>query len=1056
MGLYLFQFIALSIALGQPLAAIANTSPILRAVRNPECSEAYRQMVLRHGPLTARRSSEGIPAGASSDRPSYLAIDPIHNRRTLPNNSFTPEASRRIEQFLAQLGASIRDLRRTDASVSPPSSGLTAQSQIYQPMRDSTILTPNRVLGGMLLTAAGLAPRLDSGPDRHPPQVMQQIHHAMRGLYRRETDTPFQWGNFFLFSEALEPPPLAPSLLTRAASVYEQQLTDARRLAQQNIPSLQRIDRLRESVFSTVRNYCATNARMLDFFRGGCGNCEANTKLFISLLQDANFPLPPGYRLGVQYFSDHVQPVLYAEGPPRRVLDLMSGRIKTDVEGPIYDPRVLLQDYLARKNMNQLDFWSSRLMLVAEDPEIPRDGPNGSLSRQRFPTPNTNTNLRFGNKPASRAYSNRPVPMFALIDFQPMDTQDNRSRIDRGNSRDDGVDGERTIFDPPVIQGEMSRQVPPGSRTASNEDIERYNLGDSAPFRIMQECRENSSAPLTNPQPGGIIGGVFVGPTFVAGPGGIPTPQNGRNADGAKPRENCLAHEMDTRVVFLRAGDQQTYDSAPAAHRLNFLRQLLRTSATSLGERADIISYLRNLRENGPTGFLRLDNAALLRAQASNREIDYFQRMEKSLRSNSSLFPQRPQDARAEEARPETFLQKELREIRDTTEWQANLDNATILRQIDDQSQRRHLPLLDLIFSGPMAANRYAGIIQETISYGSDSIRLRRPEPALIEIPIVIDHNGTAPLQEMPRRRPEEAQATGEPTERRQLNAPVRIRAPLYAQSLIRAAENGLLPNPLGHEAEALEALGDELLKPENERLRSRIIQHLASRDYGGPRDRLFGASSEILRSFTLFPNDSRSGLLRERIVSLTRNPDNPGDASAIYQHSLTGNPLLIAQDAAELLVRLEAAAGNRLAIVPTIPTIVPSGSRIIHPGTGSWESTMTGLFPGACENRDDAGHLICTLRAGETLPAITLFLEGLTPLFSAPRGSAEPQATSENCEFINAFRGLEHLRRENPISLEMQRVANDPTLNVETQILASLANRVSPIEAECQRRNPN
>lgn len=85
-----------------------------------------------------------------------------------------------------------------------------------------------------------------------------------------------------------------------------------------------------------VINYCGGVATMTEAMVKSCTNCVGETYLLMALFQDAGFRPPAGWELGVQFFNDHLRPVLYH---PQNVktFDLVSGAIGK-VEAPVLGP----------------------------------------------------------------------------------------------------------------------------------------------------------------------------------------------------------------------------------------------------------------------------------------------------------------------------------------------------------------------------------------------------------------------------------------------------------------------------------------------------------------------------------------------------------------------------------------------------------------------------------------------------------------------------------------------------------------------------------------------
>lgn len=83
-------------------------------------------------------------------------------------------------------------------------------------------------------------------------------------------------------------------------------------------------------------NYCGGVATMTEAMVKSCTNCVGETYLLMALFQDAGFRPPAGWQLGVQFFNNHLRPVLYH---PQNVktFDLVTGGIG-QVQAPVLGP----------------------------------------------------------------------------------------------------------------------------------------------------------------------------------------------------------------------------------------------------------------------------------------------------------------------------------------------------------------------------------------------------------------------------------------------------------------------------------------------------------------------------------------------------------------------------------------------------------------------------------------------------------------------------------------------------------------------------------------------
>lgn len=130
------------------------------------------------------------------------------------------------------------------------------------------------------------------------------------------------------------------------------------------------VNKARSYIFSqtAVRNYTKTQPYMLEFFHGGSGNCDANTKLMLSVFWEARHLLPKGWVLGVQNFADHIQPVIY-NAREKIVYDLVSGFGTKGVITPIFHPYLYLNGHLRKLQNSHALSWK-RLLIARADKEF--------------------------------------------------------------------------------------------------------------------------------------------------------------------------------------------------------------------------------------------------------------------------------------------------------------------------------------------------------------------------------------------------------------------------------------------------------------------------------------------------------------------------------------------------------------------------------------------------------------------------------------------------------------------------------------------------------------
>lgn len=261
------------------------------------------------------------------------------------------------------------------------------------------------VWGALLGAGAALhAPLFRRTQPALPRAVASLVEEAAAGL--RDREAPFDYGGFFLRTEAVDRRTSASALLWRWHHQVEAMRRDEILPGQKHheVNVLRVLSRLfRES---NLESYRRDEARMSAFFddEDPGGNCEAQTKLLVAAVTASGLTLPDGMRLGVQVFGDHVQAVVL-DVRRRRVWNLLTGARLDHVDAPIFEPAILLSAYLRGRGLEPA-VGDAELLLAA--PPSARRAARGTGFR-------TTSSMRF---PASAArFSDGPTPERASVPF---------------------------------------------------------------------------------------------------------------------------------------------------------------------------------------------------------------------------------------------------------------------------------------------------------------------------------------------------------------------------------------------------------------------------------------------------------------------------------------------------------------------------------------------------------------------------------------------------------------------------------------------------------------
>jgi hypothetical protein len=176
-----------------------------------------------------------------------------------------------------------------------------------------------------------------------------------------------------------------------------------------------KVEAIRKYIFSKyLRKYVRGNAGITDLLLGRGGNCEAQTKLVIHFFLSCRLNFPAFLKLGVQQFTDHVQPVIYNK-QTKEVMEIISGKRIAKILAPIYEPPILLHAFLLGQgiapplNINELlivDFYGEN-----------------KKSKNKY---GSNTDLAFqGGK---GVYNDGEIPAETNLDYSPMNSNGDKAK----------------------------------------------------------------------------------------------------------------------------------------------------------------------------------------------------------------------------------------------------------------------------------------------------------------------------------------------------------------------------------------------------------------------------------------------------------------------------------------------------------------------------------------------------------------------------------------------------------------------------------------------------
>lgn len=298
---------------------------------------------------------------------------------------------------------------------------------------------------------------------RRPSTPKDEAEQLLRGFRSKNID----YAGFFLRAEAKElgrdPAPLLQRFQLIADAIRREDLLPGPKHIDSNV--LRALSRLFRDLH--LDSYRLKESRLSGFFddEDPGGNCEAQTKLVISILASVQPALPAGTVPGVEVFSEHLQPVLYDQRK-NEVWSLLTGE-KTKVRAPVFAPPILLSAYL--RGVGKKPPVDDRELLLASPP--------GALGGQGHTAFQTNSKSRF---PASSvSYAGGTPPDRATMPF-PLPTEDKKdggkNEPPRTVTRDAFVEKEDALYLFGMDQSRAPFGVARGALVFATRDAkERYD-----------------------------------------------------------------------------------------------------------------------------------------------------------------------------------------------------------------------------------------------------------------------------------------------------------------------------------------------------------------------------------------------------------------------------------------------------------------------------------------------------------------------------------------------------------------------------------------------------
>ncbi|MDD0851601.1 hypothetical protein HBN50_00780 [Halobacteriovorax sp. GB3] len=222
-----------------------------------------------------------------------------------------------------------------------------------------------------------------------------------------------------------------------------------------------------------LKNYCKDKALMTSYESDECGNCDAQTRLSLSFMDLIDEKLPGHLNFGVQFFTDHVRPVLLDKNK-KVLLDFVSGKRESfdEVDTSVYHINSYYWLFMKAFKMQKGELKDFTLLKIGDQKiagiALSHDGYLNSFHE-------------------GATFSSDDPPENATIDYQSMDLENTRPDEQRaiGSDEDDlsfGFEGESSI--------DHELRFKNGAILRALSEYENY------PYGVMGESSSGSDFPI--------------------------------------------------------------------------------------------------------------------------------------------------------------------------------------------------------------------------------------------------------------------------------------------------------------------------------------------------------------------------------------------------------------------------------------------------------------------------------------------------------------------------------------------------------------------------------
>ncbi|MCE9624781.1 MAG: hypothetical protein K8R69_04910, partial [Deltaproteobacteria bacterium] len=180
-------------------------------------------------------------------------------------------------------------------------------------------------------------------------------------------------GNFIYLAEGMKDGTAAPELEMEFKRQWTKEtLKIQARIAPLEDSELKRQHLIFELFDQYFYHYRGGQSQFTPLFQQKGGNCQAQTKLILSMLGAVDIPLKEGEGIGIQLYKDHVEPVFFRRDGKGNIIEvegLVTGKRSSEIVAPIYHPYLVYAAFL-KKSGKSLPVEMESLKLA--DPNVNR------------------------------------------------------------------------------------------------------------------------------------------------------------------------------------------------------------------------------------------------------------------------------------------------------------------------------------------------------------------------------------------------------------------------------------------------------------------------------------------------------------------------------------------------------------------------------------------------------------------------------------------------------------------------------------------------------------